>query len=296
MVQRQGTLKFRGKSAMSNFDGTQVLALESRRAKEMATLIATYGGRPLLAPAMREMPLDSNTDATLFVSALLKGEFDMVIFLTGVGTRSLAAIAETTISREQFAAALRRLRVVARGPKPTAALKDLGVPVNVTVPEPNTWRELLAALDRALPPPAMRGLRVAVQEYGAPGEELLAGLQGRGARVTRVPVYRWALPDDVDPLRAAIQSVAAGEIGVAIFTTSVQIAHLFQVAAEMGLAEPLRSGLRRCVIASIGPTTSEELHRRGLEADIEASHPKMGVLVKEASGSFAELLRAKLAR
>jgi uroporphyrinogen-III synthase len=210
-----------------------------------------------------------------------------------VGTRSLADIAETTISREQFVAALRGVRVVARGPKPTAALKELGVAVSVTVPEPNTWRELLAALDRALPPPALRALRVAVQEYGAPGAELLAGLQERGAVVTRVPVYRWTLPDDIEPLRAAVKSIVADGIGVAIFTTSIQIVHLFQVAAEMGLEEALRSGLKRCVIASIGPTTSEELQRRGLHADLEASHPKMGMLVKEAADGCAELLRAK---
>ena len=276
---------------MSNFDGMRVLALESRRGKEMAALITTYGGRPVLAPAMREVALDSNVEATQFIVALLKNDFDMVIFLTGVGTRSLAVIAETTISREQFVSALQRVRVVARGPKPTAALKELGVAVNVTAPEPNTWRELLAALDRELP--AMRGLRVAVQEYGAPGAELLAGLQERGAVVTRVPVYRWALPDDIEPLRVAIKSVAADEIGAAIFTTSIQIAHLFQVAGEMGLEEPLRSGLNRCVIASIGPTTSEELQRRGLQPDLEASHPKMGMLVKEISDQCGELLRAK---
>lgn len=278
---------------MSNFAGVRVLALESRRAKEMAALITTYGGQPVLAPAMREIALESNPEATQFTTALLKGEFDVVIFLTGVGTRWLAGIAETVVSREQFTAALQRVRVVARGPKPIAALKELGVAVNVAVPEPNTWRELLAALDREWPPPALRNLRVAVQEYGAPGAELLAGLQERGARVTRVPVYRWALPDDTAPLRAAVRSLAANEIEVVIFTTSVQITHLFQVAAEMALEEPLREGLRRCVIASIGPTTSEELQRRGLHAGLEASHPKMGMLVKEASDQCAELLRAK---
>jgi uroporphyrinogen-III synthase len=278
---------------MSNFGGARVLALESRRAKEMAALITTYGGQPVMAPAMREMALESSTEATRFIAALLNGEFDMVIFLTGVGTRSLAAIAEATISRDQFVAALLRVRVVARGPKPTAALKELGVVVNVAVPEPNTWRELLAALDRELPAAAMRGLRVAVQEYGAPGVELLQGLQKRGAMVTCVPVYRWALPEDLEPLRAAIKSVGAGEIAVALFTTSIQVGHLFQLAAEMGMEESLQSGLKRCVVASIGPTTSEELERRGLRPDIEASHPKMGLLVKEASERCAELVRAK---
>jgi uroporphyrinogen-III synthase len=280
-------------AAMANFAGVRVLALESRRAKEMAALIANYGGQPVLAPAMREIALESNPEAIQFTAALLRGEFDVVIFLTGVGTRWLSGIAETVVPREQFTAALGRVRVVARGPKPLAALKEMGVPVHIAVSEPNTWRELLAALDREWTPPALRNLRVAVQEYGAPAAELLAGLQERGARVTRVPVYRWALPEDTAPLRAAVRSLAAGEIEVVLFTTSVQITHLFQVAAEMALENPLREGLRRCVIASIGPTTSEELQRHGLRANLQASHPKMGVLVKEASDQSAELLRAK---
>lgn len=278
---------------MSNFAGVRVLALESRRAKEMAALITTYGGQPVLAPAIREIPLESNREALQFAAALLKGEFDMVIFLTGVGTRLLTGIAETVCPREQFTAALKRVRVVARGPKPVAALKELGVPVHLAVPEPNTWREVLAALDRGMLQPPLRGLRIAVQEYGVPGAELLAGLEERGARVTRVPVYRWALPEDTTLLRDAVRAVAGSEIDVVIFTTSVQVTHLFQVAAEMALEKQLRDGLRRCVIASIGPTTSEELQRHGLRAELEASHPKMGMLVKEASDRCAELLRAK---
>src|SRR3990172_4437478 len=75
-----------GTRTMSNFAGVRVLALESRRAKEMASLITTYGGQPVLAPAIREIPLESNREALQFTSALLNGEFDMVIFLTGVGT------------------------------------------------------------------------------------------------------------------------------------------------------------------------------------------------------------------
>ena len=279
--------------AAENFAGLRVLALESRRGEELARLIETYGGRPVVAPAMREVPLESNQEALEFVRALLRDEFDMVIFLTGVGTRALAGVAETLGPREEYAAALRRVRVVARGPKPVAALRELGVTPNVSAPEPNTWRELLHALDADAASLAIRGLRIAVQEYGVASEELLAGLQERGARVTRVPVYRWALPVDVAPLRAAVRALAREEIDVVLFTTSIQVSHLLQIASEMSQEEPLRKGLERCVITSIGPTTSEELRSHGLEADLEPSHPKMGFLVKEAAERSAEILRRK---
>ena len=279
--------------AAENFAGLRVLALESRRGEELARLIETYGGRPVVAPAMREVPLESNQEALEFVRALLRDEFDMVIFLTGVGTRALTGVAETLGPREEYAAALRRVRVVARGPKPVAALRELGVTPNVSAPEPNTWRELLHALDAEAASQPTRGLRIAVQEYGVASEELLAGLQERGARVTRVPVYRWALPVDIAPLQAAVRALAREEIDVVLFTTSIQVSHLLQIASEMSQEEPLRKGLERCVITSIGPTTSEELHSHGLEADLEPSHPKMGFLVKEVAERSAEILRRK---
>ncbi len=200
---------------MNGFSGLRVLALESRRAKELAKLVSNYGGDPVVAPAMREVPLDSNTEALSFAEALLAGKFDIVVFLTGVGTRALLSVAETKYSREEFVAALQRVKVVPRGPKPIAALRELGVTPSLTVPEPNTWRELLQTLDQAVnssPDFRLRGARIALQEYGVSNPELIAGLTERGAFVTRVPVYQWALPEDVAPLQSAIKELAAGKI------------------------------------------------------------------------------------
>ncbi len=280
---------------MNSFAGLRVLALESRRAAELAKLVGTYGGEPVVAPAMREVPLESNKEALAFAKALFAGEFDMVIFLTGVGTRALLSVVETAFKREEYIAALQRVKVVARGPKPVAALRELGITPVITAPEPNTWRELLLALDEAASREVLRlrGARVAVQEYGVSNSELLSGLRERGAALTRVPVYQWALPEDCAPLQAAVKSLVAGEIDVVLFTTGVQVTHLFQIAAEMKSEEPMRLGLGRAIVASIGPTTSEELQRHGVRADLEPSHPKMGFLVKETAEQSGELLRRK---
>jgi uroporphyrinogen-III synthase len=281
---------------MSGFAGLRVLALESRRAAELSKLISTYGGQSIVAPAMREVPLESNSEALAFAVRLFAGEFDIVIFLTGVGARTLLGVVETTYKRDEYVAALQRIKVVARGPKPVAALREIGIIPALTVPEPNTWRELLGALDDAAQSAVgirLNSTRVAVQEYGVSNPELLDGLEKRGARVTRVPVYQWALPDDLAPLRAAIQSLAEGKVDVIFFTTSVQAVHLFQVAAEMNLENEMRAGLERAMVASIGPTTSEELSRQRIRVDLEPSHPKMGFLVKEAAERAAEFVRRK---
>jgi uroporphyrinogen-III synthase len=276
-----------------NFAGLRVLSLESRRGPEMAKLIASYGGEAMVAPSMREVPLETNTEALAFATKLLCGEFDMVIFLTGVGTRALSRVVETIYPLSEYLARLRDIAVIARGPKSIAVLREWNVPIALTAPEPNTWRELLRALDEHAEALPLKGKRIAVQEYGVSNTELLDGLVKRGAQVTSIPVYEWALPEDTGPLRAAIASIARNEIDVMLLTTGTQADHLLQIAKDMKQEDALRRALSRIVVASIGPTTSERLREHGIEPDMEPSHPKMGFLVSEAAERSAAILQRK---
>jgi uroporphyrinogen-III synthase len=266
------------------FDGLRVLSLESRRASEIEKLIRGQRGEPFVAPSMREVPLDANSEAFAFAERLFGGEFDMMILLTGVGTRLLNQTLETRYPAGAFPDALRKLTVVARGPKPVAVLREWGVPVAIAVREPNTWREILAALD------GRSERNIAVQEYGRPSHELIDGLKTRGAAVTSVPVYQWDLPLDTAPLQTAVRKLVNGEFDVILFTTSIQITHLFKIAAD---DDALRAALNKIVIASVGPTTTETLADFGLKPDIEPSHPKMGFLVNETAAQAARILATK---
>ncbi|MGH9628187.1 MAG: uroporphyrinogen-III synthase, partial [Bryobacteraceae bacterium] len=240
-----------------SFAGKRVLSLESRRASEAAELIRRQGGDPFAAPSMREVPMEENPEAFRFAEGLFAGEFDMVIFLTGVGTRYLHKILSTRYPPERFGEALRGIVTVARGPKPAAVLRELGVQVNISVPEPNTWHEILAAIE------GRAERRIAVQEYGKPSTELLDALRKRGAQVTAVPVYQWDLPEDAEPLRAAAKELANRRFEVTLLTTSTQLVHLLRIADEMKIRDTVEEGLRSTVIASIGPTTTETLREYG---------------------------------
>jgi uroporphyrinogen-III synthase len=257
---------------------------------EMAGLISRYGGVPLVAPSMREVPLQDNADALRFGDDLLAGRVDMVILLTGVGTRTLIEVLRTRWPLDAIKAALDRAGLVARGPKPLAALKELGLSVGIAVPEPNTWRDILQALDAAQP---LAGLRIAVQEYGATNADFLEALRTRGAQVTRVPVYRWALPEDLNPLRRVLDAILAGQVEVLVITNAVQVDHLLWILEQGGQVEEFRQAVSRMVVASVGPTASERLRSRDLPVDLEPSHPKMGTLVKETSERAWVLLHAK---
>jgi uroporphyrinogen-III synthase len=275
------------------FGNLRVLSLESRRSREMGLLIANNHGQATVVASTREVPSGPNGEESAFAQGLIKGEFQVVIFMTGVGTRALAQAIEPSCPRERLVAALTKLAVVARGPKPVAVLREFGVPITLTVPEPNTWREILHALDQNAKTIPLKGTRVAVQEHGVPSRELYAGLEQRGAQVFPVPVYKWAPPEDAEPLREAIRDLAVGKFDVVLFTSSVQVHHLFRFADEMVQHQEVASGLRRAVVASIGPVTSETLREYGITPDLEPTHPKMGFLVKETAERSAELLQHK---
>ena len=280
--------------AMASFDGLRVLTLESRRATEAAKLIRTHGGEPLTAPAMREIALADNEPILEFADALARGAFDLVIFTTGVGVRTLVKIVERQGGREAFLDALRRVKVAARGPKSSTALRELGVPITVVAPEPFTWRSLMTAMEAKLGA-RLEGMNIAVQEYGTPNPELLTALAERNVAITRVPVYEWALPEDVQPLREAVIALAHGHIDVVMLMNAGQVAHLFLMAEQMGYTEALYEGFRTTVIGSIGPSTTEGLHGYGLEPDFEPSQSKMGFLVSELAQQAKTLVAKKRA-
>jgi uroporphyrinogen-III synthase len=269
-----------------SFEGLAVLALESRRAAEICELILRQGGKPCSAPAVRETPASDGGEVREFGSRLLAGDFDMFVLLTGVGVRAL----RSAIGEQLFASALRRLTTVARGPKPVAALREMGLSPNILAPPPHTWREVLAATE------GRPESRIAVQEYGRRNEELLAGLRARGAAVTPVHPYIWEMPEDIAPLERAAHKLAVGGFDVALFTTGVQVVHLFRLAAAAGLERPVAQALsHRTVVASIGPTTTEALEEFGIAPDLEPSQAKMGILVKEAAEQAHAILARKLA-
>ena len=272
------------------FNGLRVTAFESRRAKEIEKLILYHGGVPRIAPSMREVPLAKSAEAFKFARKLFDGKLDMVILMTGVGTRALTEAVTTKHPRDEFIDALKKTTVVARGPKPVAALREIDVTPDITVPEPNTWRDVLSTLDSEI---ELKGKRIAVQEYGISNEDFLEALRNRGARVTPVPIYKWDLPEDTSPLREAIKAISEKKEDISLFTSSQQIYNLFKVADDEGLTESLREGFRNVAIGSIGPTTTEALTRFGLSPDYEPDSPKMGNLIREMARTGGELLRKK---
>jgi uroporphyrinogen-III synthase len=256
----------------------------------MASLLSRCGAVPCIAPSLREVPLESNLQAIEFARdvAASSPRVDVLICLTGVGTRTLFEAACTAVPRDELVAALNRLTVIVRGPKPVVVLKEWDVHIDLRAPEPNTWREIISVIDGA--PLDLRGRKVVVQEYGQPTPELYAALEQRGAAVRPVHVYNWDLPDDLAPLHHALRRTIAGDFDVLMFTSAQQVRNVLAVAATRGIEAEFRSAAANCLLASIGPTTTETLLECGLPRPFEPSHGKMGHLVTEACRHVREQL------
>ena len=274
----------------TNFAGLRVAAFESRRADDMARLIEKQGGKPHVSPSMRAVPLENNPKAVDFAHRLLTGQIDVVVMMTGVGFRHLIGAVERHVDIDRFLDSLRDIVTIARGPKPVAAMKEVGLEATYRVGEPNTWREILATVDAHL---SIAQSTVAIQEYGKTNRSLIAGLEARGAQVERVVVYRWELPEDIGPLEENVRAIVQGERDVVLFTSAHQIVNMLTVAERLELTEPLSEAMRQTVVASIGPTTSEMLRDRNLPVDLEPEHSKMGQLVVAAAQQAADILKRK---
>jgi uroporphyrinogen-III synthase len=272
------------------FAGLRVLSLESRRAKEIEGFIQRLEGDAYVAPSVAERAVEQDGVAAGILKQLESGAFDLLVCMTGTGLAFLRDLVAAEAPVERLAAALRKLTIVSRGPKPVPILRSLNVPVSVVVPEPNTWREIVEAI-------AARPERnIAVQEYGRPNVQMNAALETLGATVTPLTIYRWTLPDDMQPLREAARRLSDGKVDVVIFTSSIQLDHLLETARDLNLEEQVYSALRSdVVVASVGPVMTEWLEAHGIPVDIIPKHPKMASLVKTAADESAFLLLRKRA-
>lgn len=264
--------------------GKTIAILESRVGPQMADLVRKHGGMPLWAPALAEVPDLDRTHLEDLIAGWRSRMPDVFIFQTGVGTRALFAGTDELEATPELLRWLAEATVVARGPKPTAALRSRNVRIDVSAEDPFTTHEVLAALDAARP---VRALEVVVQRYGDTNRELTRELESRGARVTEIATYRWSLPEDTKPLLDLIDALERDDVDVVAFTSGAQVGNLFDVAERHGRTKALRSGLEGALVASIGPVCSAALREFGVRVDIEARPPKLGPFIAAIDGAVS---------
>src|SRR5262245_34765877 len=107
-------------SRESGLTGLRVCAFESRKGQELRLLLERQGALVTIAPSMREAPLEQHPQVFAFAEQLFAGQIDIVILLTGVGTRALAQALDVKYDRAELLGALQNCTIVVRGPKPAS--------------------------------------------------------------------------------------------------------------------------------------------------------------------------------
>lgn len=262
---------------MAELDGMRIAMLEARMTGALASMVSKRGGEPICAPALREAPLDCADDVRYLLDKLESGSLDVVVFQTGVGARALFKEADNQNRLDFLLDSLREITTVCRGPKPTAALRQVNVQISAGVDAPYTTKELLEALT-ALP---VRGKRLMALQYGERNAALMDALREQCKTVDELCLYEWQLPDDISPMVALIDDLLNGGVDAITFTSQVQIRHLFKVAAENGVPEDMLSDALndKTIVCAVGPTCAAALADVGVATDTQPEYPKMGHMV-----------------
>lgn len=261
---------------MGALDGKTIGITEWRMAKELAAMLEKHGATVTTCPLVEQQPVTSDDGVTDFIARVIAGDLDVMIFLTGIGARSLAAAADAQGKKEQFLSALERLQVVVRGPKPVAALRQLGVRIDVIPDEPTT-EGVIAAMKKL----ELGGKTVGVQLYAVPNPFLRQELEKMGAKVLEVSPYEYHLGSDESAVLEFIKKIGEGAFDVVTFTSAPQAKTLFTVASQAGLADGLRQALNdKTIVAVIGPVAEKALNAFGVNAKIKPDRFVMGALVK----------------
>jgi uroporphyrinogen-III synthase len=259
-----------------------VAILEHRFTKEFSTLFEKLGATVDACPLLEEKPVENRDELQTFVRHVLDGGLDMMIFLTGVGARFLIAEADSIGVKDDFIETLRKLTIVVRGPKPVAALRQIGLQADITPQTPTT-----EGVIEALKSQDLNARRIGVQLYGTPNPQLVSALEAQGATVIPIQVYAYGAAADLAAVKEFIGRIIDGQIKVIAFTSAPQVGMLFDFAGQLGSTDALASALQtRLTVASIGEVTTRALQARGVTPKIVPAQSKMAALVQAVREHF----------
>lgn len=237
--------------------GRVIAIAESRELELLAALLQRRGARVLRYPMVTIVDAPDPAPLLEWSRRIAAGQCDDLILLTGEGLRRLLGCIERhePALRAPFISALARLRKITRGPKPSRALRELGLGTDVAAVEPTT-AGVIASL-RALD---LRGRRIAVQLYAdEPNRALVEFLESAGASVLAVAPYRYADGAAGHRLGELLALMRAGQVDAIAFTSKTQVERLFRAAS----AAEVRAALAATQVAAVGPLVAEALAAHG---------------------------------
>lgn len=261
-------------AALAPLAGKRVLVTRTRaQASTLAEALRLEGAHPLLLPAIE---LDRRVDAaaaTRVANALAGGAYAWTIFTSA---NAVEVFLDALFEAGGDARSLGRTRIAAIGAATERVLRARGLRADL-VPSEAVGEALGTALAVHV-----AGTRVLLPRAEGARDVLPSALRAAGADVEELTLYLAAPP--ADPPAEVLAAVRAGQVDVAMFTSSSTVTNL---AAMIGGD---LSALGNTVIACIGPIVAKTALACGLRVDVVAEPHTIDGLV-EATRAFMHARR-----
>lgn len=256
--------------------GTRILVTAQRRSEELAGALERRGASVTVTPTLGVV---SNIDEDALLARtreIVADPVDAVVVTTGIGFRGWIDTVEAAGLYDDLVDALRRTRLIARGPKARGALHAVGLKAD-WVAESETAMEILDFLLAE----GVSGERIAIQRHGAGDPAFEAKLEAGGASVVPLEVYRWGPPPDPDAVTDSVLAVAAGEYDAVLFTSAPAAQAFLAEAEAQGVTEIVRDRVddSALLMAVVGPVTADPLNTAGMRP-VCPERSRMGALVR----------------
>lgn len=272
-------------AGLAPLQGFTIGVTADRRAGEQAELLRRQGARVVHGPTITTGYLTNNDRLLDATRSLVARPPDVLVTTTAIGLRAWWEAAQSWGLDGALRLALADAVVVARGPKAAGVARGLGLVVWRQSPDERS-SGLLGVLTELAG--GVRGPRVAVQLHGGDDELLLAGLAAFSADVVEVPVYRWALPEDLGPALALIDAAVAGSLDAVTFTAAPALAQLFTIAARHGNTDALRAAFNGEVVAAcVGPACADKARYFGIADPAAPDVGRLGLMVRALAARLA---------
>ncbi|WP_273129662.1 uroporphyrinogen-III synthase [Bacillus weihaiensis] len=255
---------------MRRLTGKTIALVGQRKSEELAKLVENLGGKALIRPAQGTVFLDdSNVEKE--IKALVTGDFDWLIFTTGIGTDKLYQTASNMGLEKEFVAALHKAKIAARGYKTVNVLKKLGIKPDVRDDDGST-----AGLVRELEAHSLNGCRVALQLHGDPAPILIEHLEEEQAEYREILPYKH-IPPKQEVMKQLVEEILEGQLDAVNFTSTPQARFLMAYAKEQGLEKEVLQAFDNDVIAvSVGKVTAQALREVGITRMVVPEEERMG--------------------
>jgi uroporphyrinogen-III synthase len=259
---------------------------EGRQIEDLAQMLQKEGATVLRCPMVRIVDTPNPAPVFAWLQDLRAGRFSYVILMTGEGLRRLLGFAERKGIREAVVGALRKTRIITRGPKPVRALAEVGLAPAAGLNAAPTTEGLIATLQHE----PLGGRTLGVQLHPDANPALVQFLESVNALARTVMPYVYASAADEGEVLALIERLAGRTVDLVVFTSSPQVDRLYEVATTHDVRPALEQGMTRTLVAAIGPIVARNLVQRGVRVDI---CPEQGFVMKNLVQHIKRAVAAK---